>query len=86
MIISSSSGPLLVVVAVVVVVVVVAPNTQQSSRGPVDEIHVFQKKCSRLGQKQLFKSTSMQKHTCFYLKCKKQNKKSCRLGEMHILS
>ena len=37
-------------------------STQRSARGPVDETHVVQKKCSRLGQKQVLKSTSIQKH------------------------
>ena len=39
-------------------------STQQSARGPVDEMHVFQKRkrCFRLGQKQVLKSTSMQQH------------------------
>ena len=49
-------------------------STQRSTRGPVDEMHVFQKMCSRLGQKQLFKSTSMQKHT-FLIWSAKQTKK-----------
>ena len=34
----------------------------------------FKKRCSRLGQNQLVKSTSMQKHTFFNLKCKKTKK------------
>ena len=62
-------------------------STQRSASGPVDEMHVFvsKRKCSRLGQKQLFKSTSMQKHL-LNLKCKKrkQKEKCSRLGEMHL--
>ena len=49
-------------------------STQQSSRGPVDEMHVLQKTGSRLGQKQLFKSTSVQKQTFLIQSAKKQNK------------
>ena len=58
-------------------------STQQSSRGPVDEMHVFQKKMFSLGQKQLFKSTSMQKHT-FLIWSATKTKNGWRLGEMHL--
>ena len=51
-------------------------STQRSARRPVDEMHVLKKKrCSRLGQKQVVKSTSMQKHTLYIWSSKKQQQK-----------
>ena len=82
-IISSSSSSTIIII--IIISSSSSSSTQQSSRAPVDEMHVFQKRCSRLGQKQLVKSTSMQKHTFFIWSAtttKKEN--GCRLGEMHL--
>ena len=81
---SSSSSSISIRIIIIIIIIISSSSTQRSARGTVDEMHVvFQKKCSRLGQKQLVKSTSMQKHTCLIWSVNKQ-KNGCRLGEMHL--
>ena len=51
-----------IIIIIVIIIISSSSSTQRSARRPVDEMHVFQKRCSRQGQKQVVKSTSMQKH------------------------
>ena len=62
-------------------IVVVVPNGHLGALWT--KCMFFKKRCSRLGQKQLLKSTSMQKHT-FLIWSATKTKNGCRLGEMHL--
>ena len=59
---------IVIIISSIIIIIISSSSssgTQRSARRPVDEMHVFQRKCSRLGQKQVFKSTPMQKHTLY---------------------
>ena len=64
---SKSRSIIIIIIMIIIIIIIISSSssssTQRIARRPVDEMHVFTKKCSRLGQKQLVKSTSMQKHT-----------------------
>ena len=54
---------MIIIIIIIIISSSSSSSTQRSARGAVDKMHVFQKKrCSRLGQKQLVMSTSMQQH------------------------
>ena len=58
-------------------------STQRSPRGPVDEMHVFQKKVFSPRPEATFQVNFNAKAHLFNMKCK-ETENGCRLGEMHL--
>ena len=74
-------------IAIIIIRSSSSSSTQRSARGPVDEMHVFQKKVFSPRPEAAFQVNFNAKTHLFNLKCKKTKKRNgCRLGEMHLLS
>ena len=79
---------IIIIIIIIIITIIISisssSSTQRSARGPVDEMHVFQKKVFSPRPEATVQVKCNAKTHLFNMKCNKNKKNGCRLGEMHL--